>query len=383
MTTRYAQASTGSPVGVSDDANDNQGERYESPVLLTGTSTPAAGIGSWVSLSPNIHTSDSELEAYQADNDDDLISDSPVEDQEERPRGVLNLPRNIEVEQEEALRASLSTILASSERPRFRQARERELRARTANRFRTLATKATNPPPLFFSRDTSPHFNSTSAVTNDTTINPVLDRDLSDSQCNLTSSDTSSSTTHKFVQPIIHHRTSVRHSRGSMSPPFQDKAEAMIERSFNISHSPRIVYSAPSSPPTTSFLETSDQLTKSDEEEEQEGYVSESKSRRRNLNRAKYEEDGQSNSTSEYESVSSLSLDEISDVSRSGRKSWKKESGHSVDGSSDDGSKWYSGDITVKVWTAAVISGVLLGAGFGAGSLWRGSRAGHYTAAPA
>ena len=39
MATRYAQAST-----VGDEANDNQGERYESPVLLTGTSSPA-GIG--------------------------------------------------------------------------------------------------------------------------------------------------------------------------------------------------------------------------------------------------------------------------------------------------------------------------------------------------
>jgi len=132
-----------------------------------------------------------------------------------------------------------------------------------------------------------------------------------------------------------------------VSPPLQDKAEAMIERSFNTSHSPRIVYSAPSSPPTTSFLETgSDQLTKSDDEEEEqeESYVSESsKSRRRNLNRQQDEEDGQSktsNSTSEYESVSSLSLDEIS-ISKSARKNWKKESGHSVDGSSDDGNKWY------------------------------------------
>jgi hypothetical protein len=57
-----------------------------------------------VSLSPNFHTSDSELEAYQADNDDDLISDSPVEDQDERPH-VENLTRNIQVEEEQALRA--------------------------------------------------------------------------------------------------------------------------------------------------------------------------------------------------------------------------------------------------------------------------------------
>ncbi|KAG9296871.1 hypothetical protein G9A89_006826 [Geosiphon pyriformis] len=390
MSTRYAYPPSVSYAPViqidnkaSVDYQSNSVE-LENPIILTGTSTPT-GIqetGSWITVSPIAVASDSDFEAYHGDNDEDANLDSSFEGLEEASRNK-NIPRNPEAE--EALRASLTALLADNVRPKFRK--NREVRYHLVHEALAREKVAMN---LDQQKDESK------------TKQRQHDKHLSDAQFTRSSAETLTTplpTTHNMssnngTHPPINTPLELQ----SMTPQSHDKPQYIVERKVKLEQSP-IPKSSISTLNSAQGKSSKRDDSKSEKikgdksrNSDKEGQLSSSKSKKRKPSK-KSTQDTETGSSRNGKGVASSKESKnddgtepspLSETRRKKASAQPNSEGHQPnsrnrnEGNNGD-SRWYNGDITVTVWTAAVISGVLLGAGFGAGSIWRRGRGVQYT----